>query len=100
MQVTARTSKQPLDSMTTETHFTTITRPSDISDFPEGGRYIHGLFLEGAERERRRRELVPEGKREGVGWGRQGCGKEFEGVSFVKDELAKIEKTTSSIDNK
>ena len=35
-----------------------------------------------------------------MGWGRQGCGKEFEGVSFVKDELAKIEKTTSSIDNK
>ena len=34
--------------MTTETHFTTITRPSDISEFPEGGRYIHGLFLEGA----------------------------------------------------
>ena len=68
MQVTARTSKQPLDSMTTETHFTTITRPSDISDFPEGGRYIHGLFLEGAERERRRRELVPrEREREGEG---------------------------------
>jgi hypothetical protein len=41
--------------MTTETHFTTITRPSDISDFPEGGRYIHGLFLEGGEREKKKR---------------------------------------------
>ena len=48
MQVTARETGQPLDSMTTETHFTTMTRPETVGEYPEGGRFIHGLFLEGA----------------------------------------------------
>jgi dynein heavy chain len=48
MQVTARSTGSPLDQMTTETHVTTYTKPSEIDYYPENGAFVHGLFLEGA----------------------------------------------------
>ena len=48
MQVTARLNSQPLDSMTTETHVTTMMRKDQIEEFPRDGRFIHGIFMEGA----------------------------------------------------
>eukprot|EP00516_Mucochytrium_quahogii_P000925 CAMPEP_0203746968 /NCGR_PEP_ID=MMETSP0098-20131031/2236_1 /ASSEMBLY_ACC=CAM_ASM_000208 /TAXON_ID=96639 /ORGANISM=" , Strain NY0313808BC1" /LENGTH=4160 /DNA_ID=CAMNT_0050635227 /DNA_START=190 /DNA_END=12669 /DNA_ORIENTATION=+ len=48
MQVTARKNSIPLDSCTTETHVTTMMDPSQVTDYPEDGAYIHGLYMEGA----------------------------------------------------
>ena len=46
-QVTARATQQPLDNMTNETHVTTMMEPTEASDYPEDGMFIHGLFMEG-----------------------------------------------------
>lgn len=48
MQTTARAKNLPLDFMSTQTNVTMITNPEEITEYPEEGRYIHGLFLEGA----------------------------------------------------
>lgn len=48
MQVTARATGMPLDTMTTETYCSTFTKPEQIDYFPEDGAFIHGLFMEGA----------------------------------------------------
>jgi dynein heavy chain len=48
MQIHARHTGAPLDGMTTETHITTYTKPEDIDYYPEGGAFVHGLFIEGA----------------------------------------------------
>ncbi|MEE4248049.1 MAG: hypothetical protein V2I33_21870 [Kangiellaceae bacterium] len=34
--------------MTLQTNVTTILTPEEVTDYPEQGRYVHGLFLEGA----------------------------------------------------
>ena len=47
-QVTARATQQPLDNMTNETHVTTMLEPTEASDYPEDGMFIHGLFMEGS----------------------------------------------------
>merc|ERR1711871_169274 len=47
-QVTARKSQLPLDSMTVETHVTTMLQPVQCEAYPEDGAYVHGLFIEGA----------------------------------------------------
>ena len=51
-QVTARSTGLPLDQMTIETHITSITDPSSITNYAEDGTYIHGLFVEGAKFEK------------------------------------------------
>ena len=48
MQLTARSKLLPLDNMILETIVTSITDPNQISNPPNEGAYIHGLFLEGA----------------------------------------------------
>jgi len=48
MQTTARAKNLPLDFMATQTNVTMITNPEEITEYPPEGRYIHGLFLEGA----------------------------------------------------
>jgi dynein heavy chain, axonemal len=48
MQVTARATGAPLDQMTTETHVTTYTKPSEVDYYPQDGAFVHGLFIEGA----------------------------------------------------
>ncbi|CAM9625284.1 unnamed protein product, partial [Phaeothamnion confervicola] len=48
MQVTARQTGAPLDKMTVETHITTFTDPAQADYCPEGGAFVHGLYIEGA----------------------------------------------------
>ena len=48
MQITARTTKEPLDKMVLETHVTMMTTPDKVSSYPAAGAYIHGIFIEGA----------------------------------------------------
>jgi dynein heavy chain len=48
MQITARQTSLPLDNMTTETHITTMNAPEEVTEYPESGAYVHGLFIEGA----------------------------------------------------
>ena len=45
MQVTARQTSLPLDKMAIETHVTTLTRDA-VSEYPEEGAYVHGLYIE------------------------------------------------------
>lgn len=47
-QVTARRTGLPLDRMTTTTYVSKYMRQEEVSEYPEDGAYIHGLFLEGA----------------------------------------------------
>ncbi len=48
MQVVARGTGLPLDSMAIDTHMTTVSDPSEIEDYPPQGMFVHGLFIEGA----------------------------------------------------
>jgi dynein heavy chain len=48
MQTTARANNLPLDFMATQTNVTMMTNSEEVVDYPEEGRYIYGLFLEGA----------------------------------------------------
>ena len=49
MQVTARSTGQPLDNMTIETSVTTLAGPDEATAYPAGGgMFVHGLFIEGA----------------------------------------------------
>ena len=48
MQVVARGTGLPLDSMAIDTHITTMSDPSDVQDYPPQGMFAHGLFIEGA----------------------------------------------------
>lgn len=49
MQVTARRDGLPLDNMTIATAVTAMSKASEVTDVPPGGgRYVHGMFLEGA----------------------------------------------------
>jgi dynein heavy chain len=48
MQVTARHTNLPLDKMAVDTHVTTFLEPSEVSEYPEDGMFVHGLFIEGA----------------------------------------------------
>lgn len=47
-QVVSRARGLPLDKMTLETHITSFSDPSQITDNAEDGTFIHGLFIEGA----------------------------------------------------
>uniref|UniRef100_K3WLS4 AAA+ ATPase domain-containing protein n=1 Tax=Globisporangium ultimum (strain ATCC 200006 / CBS 805.95 / DAOM BR144) TaxID=431595 RepID=K3WLS4_GLOUD len=47
-QCNARKHGFPLDSMTIETHFTTVLNPEAAESYPDMGTYIHGLYMEGA----------------------------------------------------
>ena len=46
MQITARQTGAPLDEMTTETHITTMSKPDEVTYYPENGAFVHGLFIE------------------------------------------------------
>ena len=49
MQVTARRDGLPLDNMTIATAVTAMAKVSEVTDAPPGGgRFVHGMFLEGA----------------------------------------------------
>jgi len=48
MQVTARATGLPLDKMSVETHVTTMLRPEEATGYPEHGKFVHGLYIEGA----------------------------------------------------
>jgi len=48
MQITAREKSLPLDSMVLQTNVTNTLDQKEITEYPETGAYIHGLFLEGA----------------------------------------------------
>jgi len=48
MQVTARKSNLPLDNMTIETHFTTMSKPEEVQKHPEDGALVYGMYIEGA----------------------------------------------------
>jgi dynein heavy chain, axonemal len=48
MQVTARSTGQPLDNMAVDTHVTTMLSPDEATKPPENGMYVHGIFMEGA----------------------------------------------------
>jgi len=48
MQVVARGTGLPLDSMAIDTHITTISDPIDVQEYPPQGMFVHGLFIEGA----------------------------------------------------
>ena len=48
MQVTARDTGRPLDKMSVETYITTIYKPEHATEYPEHGKYVHGLYIEGA----------------------------------------------------
>ena len=47
-QATARKNQMPLDSMTVETHVTTMEQAEEAVEYPEDGAYVHGFFIEGA----------------------------------------------------
>ena len=47
-QATARRAQLPLDTMTVETHVTTMLQPEQVEAYPEDGACVHGLFIEGA----------------------------------------------------
>lgn len=47
-QCNARKHGFPLDSLTIETHFTTILNPEGAESYPDMGAFVHGLFMEGA----------------------------------------------------
>ncbi|KAF1331632.1 Dynein heavy chain, partial [Globisporangium splendens] len=47
-QCNARKHSFPLDSMTIETHFTTVLNPEAAESYPDMGAYIRGLYVEGA----------------------------------------------------
>lgn len=48
MQVTARRDQLPLDNMCLKTDVINFRDPNDIQEIPDNGRYIHGMFLQGA----------------------------------------------------
>ena len=49
MQVTARRDGLPLDNMTIATAVTSLSKAEEVIDHPKnGGRYVHGLYMEGA----------------------------------------------------
>jgi len=48
MQVTARRDQLPLDNMCLKTDVINFRDPGDIQEVPDNGRYIHGMFLQGA----------------------------------------------------
>jgi dynein heavy chain len=48
MQVTARKTQMPLDTMTTETYVTTYQKADYVDYYPQDGAFIHGLYIEGA----------------------------------------------------
>ena len=47
-QVVARRNSFPLDSVTIDTHMTTMMDASAVEDYPADGAFVHGLFIEGA----------------------------------------------------
>jgi len=48
MQYTSRLYTLPLDNMKLQTDVSQYRDESEINENPESGRYVHGLFLEGA----------------------------------------------------
>ncbi|DBA02158.1 TPA: hypothetical protein N0F65_004793 [Lagenidium giganteum] len=55
-QCNARKHSFPLDSMTIETHLTTMQQPDSVDTYPDMGAFIHGLYIEGARWEPAMRE--------------------------------------------